>query len=96
MPRPKKYKPGKSQAQTATPVTASTTATATVTASNAVGGGKAKQKAAARKKAKRSFKQAKATIGIVVTDDLQVAIARCKSKVDNIAKVCRARNRKFR
>jgi hypothetical protein len=89
MPRPKKYKPGKTQAQkTATSVT--------VTApSNAVDGGNAKQRAA-KKRAKRSFKQAKATIGIVVTDDLQVAIARCKSKVDNIAQICRARNRKFR
>jgi hypothetical protein len=91
MPHPKKYKPGKSQAQkTATPVTD------TATASNVVDGGNAKHKAAAKKRAKRSFKQAKATIGIVVTDDLQVAIARCKSKVDNIAKICRARNRKFR
>jgi hypothetical protein len=92
MPRPKHYKPGKDQSkETTTSITV-----ATATASGTVVGGNAKSRAAAKKKAKRSFKQAKATIGIVVTQDLEVAIARCKTKVENIAKICRARNRKFR
>jgi hypothetical protein len=86
MPRPKKYKPSKNESQkSAAPVAA------TATANNAVDGGHAR-----RKKGKRSFKQAKETVGIVVSDDLQVAIDRCKSKVENIAEMCRARNRKFR
>ncbi|KIM33740.1 hypothetical protein M408DRAFT_325348 [Serendipita vermifera MAFF 305830] len=57
---------------------------------------KAKARAAAKKKAKRSFKQPTATVGIAVTEELDIAIARCRAKVETISKLCRARNRKFR
>jgi hypothetical protein len=34
--------------------------------------------------------------GLLVTDELDAAIAECKAKVERISKDCRARNRKFR
>ena len=33
---------------------------------------------------------------ILITDELDKAIAHCRAKVERIAKQCRARNRKFR
>ncbi|CEL61272.1 hypothetical protein RSOLAG1IB_09894 [Rhizoctonia solani AG-1 IB] len=42
------------------------------------------------------FQQPKEKAGLLVTADLDAAIQRCKSKVETIAKECRARNRRFR
>ncbi|CAE6446482.1 unnamed protein product [Rhizoctonia solani] len=42
------------------------------------------------------FQQPKEQAGLLVTADLDAAIQRCKSKVETIAKECRARNRRFR
>ena len=55
-----------------------------------------KARKAAKKKVKRSFEQTAGSVGLLVTAELDTAIARCKAKVDNIAANCRARNQKFR
>ena len=56
----------------------------------------AKARAAAKKKAKRNFKQSKSSVGILVTEELETAIDQCREKVKTIARMCRARNQKFR
>ena len=97
MSRPSVYNTSDKHKETAgnpTMATANTGGSEKATPGNAKA--KAKARATARKKAKRSFKQPNATIGIAVTEELDAAIARCRSKVENISKLCRARNRKFR
>lgn len=49
-----------------------------------------------KKKKSEKFVQPPKTVGLLVTDELEAAIGRCKAKVAAIAKDCRARNRKFR
>jgi hypothetical protein len=41
-------------------------------------------------------KQDENTIGLLVTDQLDDAIKRCKERVEDIAQNCRARNQRFR
>jgi hypothetical protein len=55
-----------------------------------------KARKAAKKKVKRSFEQTASSVGLLVTAELNTAIARCKARVENIAANCRARNQKFR
>ncbi|EEB98583.1 hypothetical protein MPER_01884 [Moniliophthora perniciosa FA553] len=42
-----------------------------------------------------TYPQRKKDLGILVTDELESALASCKERVDRIARECRARNRKF-
>ena len=39
---------------------------------------------------------AKEQVGLLVTAELEQALAECKKKVERISKTCRATNRKFR
>ncbi|KAG8847748.1 hypothetical protein FRB91_011448 [Serendipita sp. 411] len=43
-----------------------------------------------------SYEQPKETIGLLVTEQLETAIARCREQVETLAGICRARNQKFR
>jgi hypothetical protein len=43
-----------------------------------------------------SFVQQKKSGGLLVTSELDDALRDCKSRVENIARECRAQNRKFR
>jgi hypothetical protein len=56
----------------------------------------ARSRAAAQKATKKSFTQKQNSVGLLVTEELEAAIARCTTKVNQIAKNCRARNMKFR
>ncbi|PVG01978.1 cysteine proteinase [Serendipita vermifera] len=55
-----------------------------------------KSRAAAQKKVKKSFAQKQNSVGLLVTEELEAAIARCTAKVNSISRHCRARNKKFR
>lgn len=45
---------------------------------------------------KATFGQQEKHSGLLVTDELDKALQECKSRVEEIAKDCRAKNRKFR
>lgn len=45
---------------------------------------------------KESYVQQPEKVGLLVTDELEKALADCKARVDQIATDCRARNRKYR
>ncbi|KAF8877904.1 cysteine proteinase [Infundibulicybe gibba] len=57
---------------------------------------RAQRKAAKQTPAKASFRQQSKRGGLLVTTELQNALDECKSKVEQISKDCRAKNRKFR
>lgn len=55
----------------------------------------AKARKAARKKVKKHFEQTESSVGLMVTEELDSAIARCKARVEAIAASCKADNQKF-
>jgi hypothetical protein len=52
--------------------------------------------AAAAKDTTTVIKQDESQIGLLVTDQLESAIQRCKDRVEDIVAMCRSRNQKFR
>jgi hypothetical protein len=55
----------------------------------------AKAREASKRKIEKSFEQDKSSVGLLVTEELETAIARCKAQVESIAAVCRAENQRF-
>jgi benzoyl-CoA reductase/2-hydroxyglutaryl-CoA dehydratase subunit BcrC/BadD/HgdB len=55
----------------------------------------AKARKAAKKKVKKHFEQSESSVGLLVTEELESAIARCKARVETISASCRADNQKF-
>lgn len=48
------------------------------------------------KKEKISFSQEEKKVGLIVTGELDKALEECKTKVAQIAKDCRSKNRRYR
>jgi hypothetical protein len=54
-----------------------------------------KAREGSKKKIEKSFEQTKSSVGLLVTEELDSAIARCRALVESISASCRADNQKF-
>jgi hypothetical protein len=93
MPRPKRSSSNKAISALKPMTTLNTPMnTSTVDSPSPMG---AKARKAAKKKVKKHFEQTESSVGLLVTEELESAIARCKARVESIAASCRADNQKF-